>query len=275
MNKKPLKHLFIFVFLSILFLSACGGSGDSAAVAPNVTDVYLTLSGSGTVTGILQAVADDFEADKPGYHLEVLTGSGTGGGVTGILEGTLDVAGMARPPKSTEPVEYVGLGNVGMTAIIHPGVGISNLTTAQAMRIFTGEITNWSQLGGPDLPLILFVRDEDDSTTKAFRGHFFGDALFSESALVFTSQGEMITAVEGTPGGIGMATWPTALASGADIVGASLNGVSPGDPNFPMQGEIGIGYLANRQADVQPLIDWLQSEAGMAALQEYEVIINP
>jgi phosphate transport system substrate-binding protein len=273
-NKKFLKYLFVFALLSTLFLTACS-SGNAAAVNPSNTQVYLTLSGSGTVTGILQAVADDFEADTPGYHLEVLEGSGTGGGVTGVLEGSLDVVGMARPPKSTEPVEYVTFGNVGMTIVIHPEVGITNLTTRQAIDILTGQITNWSEIGGPNLTLILFIRDEDDSTTKAFREYFFKDAIFAETAPVLTSQGEMLSAIEGTPGGVGMATWPTALASGAEVVGASLDGVPPGDPDFPMMGEIGIGYLSDRQEDVQPLIEWLLSENGMAALQEFEVITSP
>jgi ABC-type Fe3+ transport system substrate-binding protein len=82
----------------------------------------------------------------------------------------------------------------------------------------------------------------------------------------------MQTAVAGTPGGVGFGSWPSALATGANVRPIALNGVAPGDSTYPIITPVGIGYLARRQADVQPLIDWLLSEQGQAALQEFDVI---
>ncbi len=274
-----LHHLFTLVMLSMFLVTACS-SVAATEIPPTPTpaapQVTLTLSGSGSATGVLSAVQPVFEAAVPGYHLKVLPGSGTGGGVKGIVGGVLDVAGMARPPKDEEAaqgVEYVSFGQAGQAVITHPDVGIENLTADQVKAIFSGEITQWSDVGGPALPIILYLRDEGDSSTKALVSVVMGDTPFADTvAQVLTSQGDMLAAVSGTPGSVGIATWPTALAAGADVQPVSLDGVAPGNSTYPMISPLGIGYLTERKADVQPLIDWLLSAQGQAALQEFDMI---
>lgn len=272
----------IIIGLSLALLIVTGCSSTAAQSAPNevsapqTPQIVLKVSGSGSATAVLSAIQPAFEADTPEYRLEVLSGSGTGGGVKGIDQGVLDVAAMARPPKDNEAsqsVEYVEIGQAGQAIITHPDVDVSNLTTAQVAAIFSGEITNWSEIGGPDRPLILYVRDEGDSSTKALRSSIMGDTPFAASvAQVITSQGDMLAAVSGTPDSLGIATWPTALAKGAKIQALTIEGVAPGDSDYPMIGPLGIGYLTERQSDVQPLIDWLRSEQGRAALSEFDMI---
>lgn len=274
-----LYHLFTLVILSVFLATACNREAATevpptpAPVGPQVT---LTLSGSGSATGVLSAVQPTFEADTSGYHLKVLPGSGTGGGVKGIVEGVLDVAGMARPAKDEEAaqgVEYVSFGQAGQAIITHPEVGVKNLTAGQAKAIFSGEITQWLAVGGPDIPIILYIRDEGDSSTKALQSVVMGDTPFAETvAQTLTSQGDMLAAVSGTPGSVGIATWPTALAEGAKVQPVNLDGLAPGNSAYPMVSPLGIGYLTERKAGVQPLIDWLLSAQGKAALQEFDMI---
>lgn len=71
---------------------------------------------------------------------------------------------------------------------------------------------------------------------------------------------------------LSIVSWPSALAAGTEVVGVALDGVAPDDSAYPMTSPVGIGYLADRQAGVQPLIDWLLSEEGQAALGEFGVI---
>jgi phosphate transport system substrate-binding protein len=260
----------------VIAVVGCGAKPTPTPEPPvSSAQVVLKISGSGSVAPILAAIQPAFEADTPGYDLEVLPGSGTGGGVKGAVQGVLDVAAMARPPKDEEAaqgIQYVGFGQSGVAVYIHPDVGVTDLTTAQVKAVFSREVENWSQVGGPDMPIILYVRDEGDSSTKALRQAFFGDAPFPETAEVLTSQGDMQAAVAGSPGSLGFGSWPSALASGADVRAVVLDGVAPGDPACSMVCPIGIGYLTDRKADVQPLVDWLLSEQGQAALQEFGVI---
>jgi phosphate transport system substrate-binding protein len=271
----------VIVGLTILLLAAAGCTPSSPESTPTQApetepQVALRISGSGTTTAILSAVTPAFEADTPGYGLKTLPGAGTGGGVQGVIEDMLDVAAMARPPKDEEAaqgLEYTEFGQSGVSILAHPDVGVANLTTAQIAAIFSGEVTNWSKVGGPNLGIVLYVRDEGDSSTKALREAIFGDTPFPEiTAQVLTSQSDMQDAVAETPGSVGFGSWPSARASGADVRAIALDGVAPGDSTYPIVTPVGIGYLANRQAEVQPLIDWLLSEQGQAALQEFDVI---
>jgi phosphate transport system substrate-binding protein len=273
-----MSHKVLTTIALIGILIALVGCGTVIKATPALTVVpqtSLTISGSGTVTSILIAVKSAFEANMPGYHLKVMAGTGTGGGVQGIIQGVLDVAAMARPPKDEEAaqgVEYVEFGQSGVAVLAHPAVDVTNLTTAQVAAIFSGEVTDWSEVGGASERIILYVRDEGESSTQALRSGLFGDMPFPETAQVLTSQADMQAAVSGTPGGVGFGSWPSALAGGADMRAIALDGVAPDDPAYPISTPIGIGYLADRQADVQPLIDWLLSEQGQAVLGEFGVI---
>ncbi len=262
--------------LTLLSFATVGcSSGASQATPVEVEDTTFKISGSGSTTAVLAAIKPAFEADTSGMRLEILPGSGSGGGVEGVVAGKLDIAAMARPPKDDEKVEFVELGQAGEGIITHPEVGVTNITSAQVGEIFSGQVLNWSEVGGADLPIILYVRDKDDSGTKALRSAYLGETPFSETvARVLTSQSEMLTAVEGTPGSVGIATWPTALAKATKVSALIIDDVAPNDVSYPMVSPLGIGYLADRQADVQPLIDWIQSEQGQQALQELAIIIG-
>ncbi len=276
---KNWKSIIISLSLALLAVVGCTSSGTETAPAEvSEVKVKLKVSGSGSVTPILAAIQPAFEADTPGYQLDVLPGTGTGGGVKGVLQGALDVVAMARPPKDEEAaqnIEFTQIGQAAQAIITHPDVNVTNLTAAQIKALFLGQITNWSEVGGPDLSIILYVRDEGDSSTKVLRQNIVGDTPFPETtANVLTSQSDMLTAVEETPGSVGIATWPTILAKKTDVRAIAMDGIKPGDSTYFMVGPHGIGYLTNRQADVQPLIDWLLSEQGQAALREFEMITN-
>jgi phosphate transport system substrate-binding protein len=274
-QQKP--HFLIVMLIILAFaLAACSAAATEPTPTPTVNlQTTLMVSGSGTTTAVLIGVKPAFETDVPGYKLDVLPGSGTGGGVRGVIEGVLDVAAMARPPNDDEVaqgVEYVEFGQSGVAIYTHPSVGITNLTAAQASAIFSGQATNWSEVGGSDAAIILYVRDEGESSTKVLRQFIFGDAPFHEAVQVLTSQSDMQIAVAETPGSVGFGSWPAAYAAGADVRPIALNGVAPGDSAYPCLVPMGIGYLSTRKADVQPLIDWLLSEQGQAALGELDVI---
>jgi phosphate transport system substrate-binding protein len=276
MKPKQNTRRFLISTLVVLALTvACGDKATETAPPTDVPQTTLTLSGSGTTTLILQAVEPAFESGVPGYVLDIRPGSGTGGGVTGLLEGTLDAAAMARPPKDEEAaqgVEYVEFGQSGVALFTHPDVGVTDLTAAQVKAIYTGEITNWSQVGGPDLDIVSYARDEGDSSTQALRQVIFADTPFQEATQIFTSQSDMQAGVAGTPGSIGFGSWASALATGADVRAIVLDGLSPDDPACPMTSPLGIGYLPADKTTVQPLIDWLLSPEGQAALGAFGVI---
>ena len=244
---------------------------------PNTEAVELTISGSGSVVALLRGLEADFEADTPGVNLSILSGSGTGGGVAGVADGQLDVAAMARPPKDSEleaapSFIYESIGQGGIALFTHPGVGITDLTTEQVYDILLGETTTWAEVGGPDETIVLFVRDEEETSTKLLRDSFLGDDAYPESAVILTSAGDMISAIESAEWSVGYGTWPATLGAEAAVTGITLDGVSPSAAEYPMLTSLGIGYLADNAEAVQPLVDWLQSEQGQARLAVLGVV---
>ncbi len=268
--------LIMPVFIAALIT----GCNPAPQATPTPTAVpartVLTISGSGTTTSVLAALQADFESAQTDYTLQVLPGTGTGGGVTGVMDGTLDIAAMARTPKADETaqgLQYATLGQAGVAFIVHPEVTVTDLTPDQVKAIFFGEITNWQEVGGADLPIAVYVRDEGDTATGALRADLFGDTAFPESAAaVLTSARDMITSVEGTVGAIGFGTWPGIKAAGTSAKPVSISGVNPDEASYPYLTELGIGYVANRADLVKPFVDWLASQPGQVSLQNLGLI---
>ncbi len=268
---QQVRRLVVLFLIAALLLVAC--SSFSAQPLPPTAPslVVLNISGSGTITTVLGALKPAFETANPGYHLEILSGSCTGNGVTGILDGILDAAAMARPPKDEEKaknIKFFEMGMVGQAIISHSSLaGITSLEDQQIADIFSGKITNWSEVGGPNQKIVLYVRDEDDSSTKSLRKNLLGDTPFSESATTLFSQQDMAFSVEGTPGAIGFAAWVSILATKTNVNAISINGISPSNPSYPIVDSAGVGYMAERESDILPLINWLLSQEGQAALK--------
>jgi phosphate transport system substrate-binding protein len=270
----------IIIVLAIALVSfAVVGCNPTSQTTPTAERTVLTVSGSGSTQRVLTAIADAFEADTTNYQLEILPGSGTGGGVQGVADGTLDLAAMARPPKDSElevtpDFEYIEFGLGAVALFTHVDVDVSDITSEQAVAIFTGDITNWSEVGGEDKDIVLCIRDEKDSSTVVLRETIFDDTEFAENAQTLTSQADMEAAVAGLSGSVGFGSWVAVKASDTAVNLLTIDGVSPSDPDNPSLKPLGLGYLATRQEDVQPLLDWLLSEKGQAALQAFDVVAS-
>lgn len=273
-----MKSLKISILLSLLFLvAACTAQEESVSVEPTTAPptVNLKISGSGSVAPILGSIATEFEADNPEYRLEILPGSGTGGGVKGIIEGALDVASMSRSPKSDEAeqgIDFVKFGNSVTAIMTHPEVSITELTKEQFKDIMMGEITNWSEVGGADLDIIVYVRDPEEGNTIDIRELFIDDTNFAESVQVLDSQTDMQNTLASVEGAIGYGTWATALANNATVTTITIDGISVDNMPVEQLTTMGIGYLTTRVDDIQPLIDWLISEKGQTVLGTIGVI---
>jgi phosphate transport system substrate-binding protein len=272
-------NIIIVLLLVGLIMTGCKSSdkddksdNNSSNTQPQVT---LTASGSGNVSTILAAIESGFEADTPGFNLNILPGTNTGGGVAGVLNGSLEVAAMARAPNEEETaqgLQYVRFGGSGVAIMVHRDLSITDLSQDQVKAIFTGEIANWAEVGGDDQPIVVYVRDDNESATVLLRQVIFGDAPFSETvAGTLTSSGDMLAAVEGTPNSIGFGIW-TGNAAAERVKPLTLDGIAVNDPAYPIISPLGIGYVENRHEVVQPLVDWLLSERGQTALQEIGVI---
>ena len=142
----------------------------------------ISIKGSDTMVNLAQKWAEVYMQKNPNVSIQV-TGGGSGTGVAALLNGTTDLANASRELKDSEletakqkgitPVVYdVALD--GIAVIVHPDNKIDNLTIKQVSDIFSGKITNWKQLGGSDMIITLYGRENSSGTYEFFKEHVLG-----------------------------------------------------------------------------------------------------
>lgn len=268
-----------FLRVSALLIVLFGVIGcATATLSPSPIPITtLDISGSGTVMSVLETLQPTFESDLPQYRLNLLTGSGTSGGVQGVLDGSLDLAAMARNPNEEESangIHHIPFGDAAVAIIVHPSNPVQALSAEQVAGIFAGEITNWSEVGGTTEAIVIFVRDEDESATIALRDVIFQDTPFpADHSTIMTSAGDMITAIEGTPTGIGFGNWPGIRAQQGKVAAIAIENHLPNQAGYPVLTPLGLGFLEARRAEVQPLLDWFNSDSGRTALQSLDILL--
>ena len=198
-----------------LSLAACGNSGKVA------TD------GSTSMQKVIMSLKETFEGENPGVEV-TYNPTGSGAGITAVAEGRCDIGLSSRNLKESEKEQgLVGtvLAYDGIAVIVNPGNTVEDLTVEQIAAIYTGEITNWSQVGGMDAGIVLIGREAGSGTRGGFE-----EIVGVEDVCLYrqelTSTGDVITAVSQNPGAIGYAS----LASVKDTVKAiKVGGVAPSE----------------------------------------------
>jgi phosphate transport system substrate-binding protein len=205
----------------------------SAATAMAATEV--TMSGSTTVLPLGEALAEAFNSGQSDYHVSV-TGGGTGAGITAAAEGRSNIAMASREVTSDEKTKYgdkfqefmVGYDGIAIAVsqAVYDG-GVKALTKDQVKDIYSGEITNWKGVGGPDEEIYVLAREAGSGTLDTFNEVVMGDKA-AETPGVSTnanSNAEVKTAITGSDKAIGY-LGHSYVESGA-LKAVTLDGVDP------------------------------------------------
>jgi phosphate transport system substrate-binding protein len=134
-----------------------------------------------------------------------ISGGGSGAGIKAAQTGTSDIGAASRELKTEEigtVVETV-IAKDAIAIAVNPSLGITNLTIAQIRDIFAGNITNWSEVGGPNKTINVVAREEGSGTRGAFEEIVMGDAVITASAILQNSNGALRTTVAGDSYAIG------------------------------------------------------------------------
>ncbi len=217
-----------------------GSNTIGAHLAPNLVKQYMAAKGA-TKINIQetdqeneQIVSGNFGTSLIKVHVAA---HGSGTGYKGLVSGDADIAASSRPAKSKEAnlfssldlyspnFEHV-LAIDGLAVIVHPGLNLETLSIETVGQIFSSEITNWSELGGPDLEINVHARDNKSGTFDTFKSLVLKRGYkLTESAKRYESNDVLANTVATTPGAIGF----TALANigNAKALNISDTGASP------------------------------------------------
>ena len=167
--------LALIALIPMLFIGCKKKSED-------VQKTVITVKGSDTMVNLSQKWAEEYMKLHPEVSIQV-TGGGSGTGIAALLNKTTELANASREMKDSEmedakskgvtPVRYdVALD--GIAVIVHPDNNIKDLTVKQLSDIFSGKVTNWKELGGSNIPITLYGRENSSGTYEFFKEHVLG-----------------------------------------------------------------------------------------------------
>ena len=237
--------LVLMAVMCIGLLAGCGGSTESAAPestapestapestapeseAPEALSGIVNTNGSTSMNDVILALTEGFGEVQPDVTVNY-TGSGSGAGIEGVLAGSCDLGLSSRALTDEEKTEGA-VENIialdGVAVVINPENTVTDLTIEQIAQIFTGEITNWSELGGADAEIAVFGRENGSGTRSAFE-----EIVGVEDACAYTNEysstGDVIGNVASNPNAIGYASLSAVDES---VVALMVNGVAPSE----------------------------------------------
>ena len=213
-----MKKILTMMMVAVLALSMLAGCGSNKTTGSVATD------GSTSMEKVIGALGEAFQNDTGISFTYNPTGSGSG--IKAVQEGRCDIGLSSRDLKAEE--KEAGLSGTvlaydGIAVIVNPENSVADLSVETIAKIYTGEITNWSEVGGNDVEIVLIGREAGSGTRDGFE--FITD---TEDACQYrqelTSTGDVITTVSQNPGAIGYAS----VASVKDTVKAvTVDGVAP------------------------------------------------
>ncbi len=212
-----------------------GDASDTPAASVSGT---VSTDGSTSMEKVIGALSESYMAANKDVTVNY-NPTGSGAGITAVQEGTCDIGLSSRALKDEEKaagLKETVLAYDGIAIIVHPDNPVSDLSIEQIAKLYTGEITNWKDVGGNDAEVVLIGREAASGTRDGFES-ITGTKDKCQYRQELTSTGDVITAVSQNPDAIGYAS----LAAIKDSVKAlSVDGVTPSeatvkDGSYPVQ----------------------------------------
>ena len=201
-----------------------GDAGDTPAASVSGT---VSTDGSTSMEKVIGALSESYMAANKDVTVNY-NPTGSGAGITAVQEGTCDIGLSSRALKDEEKaagLKETVLAYDGIAIIVHPDNPVSDLSIEQIAQLYTGEITNWKDVGGSDAEVVLIGREAASGTRDGFES-ITGTKDKCQYRQELISTGDVITAVSQNPDAIGYAS----LAAIKDSVKAlSVDGVTPSE----------------------------------------------
>jgi len=290
---------FIIPLLTLIavvtFISGCGDGSTDTTTPANGTELSgsFNIVGSNTVTPLTTVWAEEFTNMHPKVSIAV-SGPGSGVGIAALINSTTDICQASRTIRPTEidqakangvePYE-VQVATDALLVVVNPANLVSELTIAQLSAIYTGEITNWKEVGGNDAPIVAIARDTNSGTHVFFKEHVVQmlglptedkSLEYGSKILLLPSTGEGVSEVAKNPNaifypGLGYLideVKPLAIKRTADDAGVLPSVATALDGTYPIARP--LLYYTNGEPTgiIKAFIDYCLSAEGQAKVTE-------
>jgi phosphate transport system substrate-binding protein len=244
----------------------------------------ITVKGSDTMVILAQRWAEQYMANKPDVSIQV-TGGGSGTGISALINGTTDICNASRPIKSSErdklKQRFSSLGveikaaKDGISLYVHESNPVKELTLDQIKAIYTGTITNWKQVGGPDTKIILYGRENSSGTYVYFRDVVLKGQDYSGTMQTMPGTAAVVNAVSRDVNSIGYGG--AAYGKGIKFLSVKKDANTPGyEPTaenvksgaYPITRYLYMYLRSKPTGALKQYIDWILSDEGQAVVSK-------
>jgi phosphate transport system substrate-binding protein len=194
-----------------VLIAGAVAAGMAAGLAAAGDANKIVIDGSTTVGPIAKAFAEYFMGKYPAVTITV-SESGSGNGAKSLINAACDIATMSRPMKDSEieaarsagvlPIEHI-VAMDGLAVAVHPSNPVGALSIEQVRNIYMGKISNWKELGGPDMPIVVISRDTNSGTYEAFESLVMNKQKMTDKAEYVGSNGAVRQRVMSTAAAVG------------------------------------------------------------------------
>ncbi|MGN2338242.1 phosphate ABC transporter substrate-binding protein [Clostridium cagae] len=212
MKKNTLKLIVSALLITMIggSMVGCGSGEDKGHTGNNSTNGSITVSGSSALLPLMEQSIEKFNEINPGAEISAQAG-GSGTGLTQVLEGTVDIGNSdifaeekLDEAQSKELVDHKVIAQ-GFGIVVNKSLGITDLNKEQLKGIFSGKITNWKEIGGPDKAIFLIHRKSGSGTRGTFENKILdGDKSLENDSIgaVQDSNGAVLTTMKQNDGAI-------------------------------------------------------------------------
>jgi len=238
----------------------------------------ITIKGSTTILPVAQVASEVFMEKNPGIKISV-QGGGSGVGIASLLDKTTDIATSSRKIK-TEEIEKgkasgiipneIAIALDGIAVIVHPTNSVKALTKAQIKDIYTGKLSNWSEVGGKDAKIVIVNRDTSSGTYEAFEILALNKEKVRPDALTTASNQAVAQIVAQTPGAIGYVghgyLTPKVKAVTVDKIECTKQTIQ--SEKYPLSRYLYVYTNGKPTGNVQKFINFILSKEGQKLVEE-------
>lgn len=277
---KKFGALLLACVLSFSLVGCGNNDGGSDAVASGSGDVSGTvaLNGSTSMEKLVNGLKEGIVETYPNLQLEPQF-TGSSAGVEAVTNGTADIGDVSRALTDEEKagglVENI-VALDGIAVVTDTANAATNLTTQQLKDIYTGKITNWSEVGGADQNIVVIGRESGSGTRDAFE-EILDIADQCQLAQTLNETGAVAAAVQSTPGAIGYISLD---ALNDKVKALQLDGVAPSeetvkDGSYTLQRPFVMatkGEISEQSAQVQAVFEFINSDAGQEVISSVGLV---
>lgn len=242
----------------------------------------ITAKGSDTMVVLGQRWAEGYMASHAGAAVQV-TGGGSGTGISALINGTADICQSSRPMKDAEKEKLrdrysttgveIPVAKDGLSVYVNASLPLDALTMDQLKQIFQGKVSNWKEVGGPDLKITPYSRENSSGTYVFFKDMVLGGGDFSPRAQTLPGTAAVVNAVSRDKTAVGYGG--AAYAKGIKVLKVKKDAAAPAiapsaatvkDGSYALSRNL-FFYVRNKPAgEIKDFVDWVLSPAGQAVV---------